>query len=403
MSGGRGRHLTLLAATHYPPMAGGSSRSCALLWRETARRGHRMVVLGPITDAERAYDTRQAADTPPTLAVERYDVPHFHLAPYSIEDFRRFQAIEHAAVRARLPALVDRHRPDVVVAAHETLAEPVLDIARAKGLPCAVMLRGSPTWQIVTDQYPEDASRAYLDLYRRADVVIAVARYMRDGLAFRGVDGVVPLPNFVDRRAFAPGPRDPGLAARYGIAANDLVVLHASVMTSRKRPEDVLRAAALTLPQDERLLFLFVGGEDRGRALEEESRRLGLATRVRFVDRVPYHAMPDHVRLADLVVVPSAGEGLARIYLETQACARVLVASDIPAAREVVEHDATGLLFPVASAEALAGQILRASADAVLRARIGAAARERTAEHDIARVVDAYLDVFDGLAPGGDR
>ena len=41
----------------------------------------------------------------------------------------------------------------------------------------------------------------------------------------------------------------PGLEARYGIAPDDVVVLHASVMQSRKRPEDVLRSAALTLPQ----------------------------------------------------------------------------------------------------------------------------------------------------------
>lgn len=400
MNGTSHRRLTLLAATHYPPMPGGSSRSCALLWREIARRGHRMIALGPIIDAERGYDAARAPGAPPTLTVERYAVPYFHLAPYSIEEFRRYQEIEHAALRARLPDLVDRVRPDVVVAAHETLGEAVLEIARAKGVPCAVMLRGSPTWQIVTDQYPADASRAYLDLYRRADVVIAVARYMRDGLADRGVNGVVHVPNLVDRRAFAPGPRDPAMAARYGIAADDVVVLHASVMHSRKRPEDVLRAAALTLPHADRLVYVFLGGEERGRALAEESRRQGTAARMRFVDRVPYDAMPDHLRLADIVVLPSAGEGLARVYLETQASARVLVASDIPAAREVVEHGTTGLLFPLGSAETLAAEIMRASEDPALRARIGAAARDRTAEHDIALVVDAYLDVFTGLARG---
>lgn len=391
---------TVLAATHYPPMPGGSSRSCSLLWREIARRGHRMIALGPITPADRASGLDAPGALPESMTVARYEVPYFHLSPYRLAEFDRYQQIEHDGIRKALPGLVDRFRPDVLVAAHETLGEAVIDCARAKGLPLALMLRGSPTWQIVTDQYPADRTVAYLDLYRRADVVLAVGAYMAEGLRERGVPGVVHIPNFLDLTTFAPGPRDPVLAARYGIEPDDVVVLHASVMQSRKRPEDVLRSAAVTLPRAPNLLYLFVGGEERGRALEETSRRQGTAARTRFVDRVSYEEMPDHIRLADVVVLASAGEGVARVSLEAQACGRVLVSSDIPAAREVVEHGRTGLLFPLGSVEGLADRITTAHRDATLRERIGHAARQRMAPHEIGRVVDRYVEVLSDLARG---
>ena len=90
------------------------------------------------------------------------------------------------------------------------------------------------------------------------------------------------------------------------------------------------------------------------------------------------------------MVLPSFGEGLARVYLETQACGRVLVASDTGPAREVVDDGATGLLFPVGDVDALAERCLRAAQDSGLRARIGSAARERVRRHEIGAAVTRY-------------
>lgn len=388
--------LNVLAVTHYPPLPGGSARSSALLWQGIARRGHRVHALGPITAETRDFD-EQRAGTPETLTVSRYEVPYFNLVPYDIEAYERFQEIEHEGIRSRLPALIDRCRPDVVVSAHETLGEAVVDTAHSKGLPCALMLRGSPTWQIVTGVYPEERTRAYLDLYRRADVVIAVGNYMKTALAELGVGNVVHIPNMLDLEMFSPGPRDPALAAQYGIEEDTVVVLHASVMSPRKRSEDVLRSAALTLPQAPKMLYIFLGGEERGRGLEEMNRRLGLTERVRFIQGVPYEQMPEHIRLADMVVLASQGEGLARIYVETQACGRVLISSDIPAGREVVEDGKTGLLFKTGAVDDLAAQILRAYNDPKLREDIGRAARQRVAAHEIGRVIDLYVRTFSEL------
>ena len=96
--------------------------------------------------------------------------------------------------------------------------------------------------------------------------------------------------------------------------------------------------------------------------------------------------------------VRTFGEGLARVYLETQACARVLIASDIPPAREVIDDGETGLLFPVGNVEQLAECCIRAARDSDLRARLGRAGLARVQRHDVGRAVTSYLDAFAAIA-----
>ena len=91
---------------------------------------------------------------------------------------------------------------------------------------------------------------------------------------------------------------------------------------------------------------------------------------------------------------------LARVYLEAQACARVLVASDIAPAREVVTDGETGLLFPVGDIDALTTQTLRAAAEPGLRARIGGMARRRVQAHGVREAVVQYAEALVHVARG---
>ena len=187
------------------------------------------------------------------------------------------------------------------------------------------------------------------------------------------------------------------LLDRYGIPRDSVVALHASLMQSRKRPLDVIESAVIALPQNEKLIYLFLGGGERTGELQQAARDRGLGDRVRFVREVPYEQMPAHIRLADMVVLASEGEGIARVYVETQACGRVLISSDIPAGREVIEHGRSGLLFRTGDPADLATQVLRASTDRGLRESIGATGLERAKHHDIRRVIDSYIEALGAL------
>lgn len=90
---------------------------------------------------------------------------------------------------------------------------------------------------------------------------------------------------------------------------------------------------------------------------------------------------------AHIAVLPSRREGLPLSLMEAAACARAMVATDVPGCREIVIADETGLLVPVDDATALADAIGRLLRDGELRARFAAAARRLVVERFSADIV----------------
>jgi glycosyltransferase involved in cell wall biosynthesis len=128
--------------------------------------------------------------------------------------------------------------------------------------------------------------------------------------------------------------------------------------------------------------------------MKETCRRLRVMDRFRFVGWVPYDRMPGFFNIADMVVQPSESEGLSRVYLEAMACGRALIASDIPAPREVVRHRENGLLFERGNLDSLARTISLAANDNALRERIGRSALTSVASHALERMAAEYNRVF---------
>jgi glycosyltransferase involved in cell wall biosynthesis len=165
-------------------------------------------------------------------------------------------------------------------------------------------------------------------------------------------------------------------------------------MEPRKRLRDLVAVADRLRREPADMAYVIVG---EGPELDETKtacRRLDLMHQFRFVGWVPYERMPAFFNLADAVVQPSEWEGLSRVYLETMACGRVLIASDIPPAREVVRHEENGLLFETGNIGALARTIQRAAGDPPLRDRIGRDARASVASLALERKADEYIQLF---------
>jgi glycosyltransferase involved in cell wall biosynthesis len=81
-------------------------------------------------------------------------------------------------------------------------------------------------------------------------------------------------------------------------------------------------------------------------------------------------------RRSAIAVLPSTyGEGVPKTLLEAAACARPIVASDVPGCREVVRPGETGLLVPPRNVDELAAALAALAADAGRRAVMGRAGR----------------------------
>ncbi len=116
---------------------------------------------------------------------------------------------------------------------------------------------------------------------------------------------------------------------------------------------------------------------------------------VHFVGYSP--DMATEYRESNIVCLPTVyGEGVPKTLLEAAACARVIVASDIPGCREIVEHNSNGFLVPPFDSQALARALESLLIDPALRERMGENGRRRVEKEGFSTDVIASqtLDVY---------
>jgi glycosyltransferase involved in cell wall biosynthesis len=251
-------------------------------------------------------------------------------------------------------------------------------------------LAGGVTASLAKGAYPDAVAAALLADLRKVEMHVSPGQYLAEVARTLHYGDVQVILNAMDHLVFGSATMDPALRARLGIPPGAIVVAHASNLKPVKRPLDVVRSVAAAASRDPRLFCLIIGDGSMRLPMEAEVRAAGLADRFRFVGWRPYPEMPAYLAMADLVVMPSASEGLARVYVETLASGRVLVASDIPPAREVVVDGVTGLLFPCGDVAALTETILGIARDPQRRQTIGRRARQFARRHDLASAIDAY-------------
>ncbi|MFZ0788991.1 MAG: TIGR03088 family PEP-CTERM/XrtA system glycosyltransferase [Chromatiaceae bacterium] len=207
--------------------------------------------------------------------------------------------------------------------------------------------------------------------------------------------------NGVDLARFAPrsGPR-PDLAPLGFLPADALVVGTVGRLAEVKDQATLIAACANLLGKGadaaSRLRLVIVGdGALRGQ-LERQAAIQGIGDRVWFAgDRKD---VPDLMRLFDLFVLPSLGEGISNTVLEAMASGLAVVATRVGGNPELVEERRTGALVPVADPETLAEVMLEFLTDDDLRARCGAAARESVGRRfSWERCVEQYLGLYDEL------
>jgi glycosyltransferase involved in cell wall biosynthesis len=134
---------------------------------------------------------------------------------------------------------------------------------------------------------------------------------------------------------------------------------------------------------------LIVGGHPReadlGRvmALAES---LGLGSRLTVTGLLPPHAVADALATADIFVLPNTATAISERYtsplklFEYLARGGAIIASDLPALREVVTHQETAWLVPAGDAPALAAALSLLASDRPLRERLGQAAHALSAQ-----------------------
>lgn len=378
-----------------PPHQGGAAVSGFQMLAGLARAGHTIRTIAPITPetagAGRRFDARH-----PEFGVTRFRVPHFETAPY-MPAAETYRELEQQQVEQLASMLIETDRPDIILLGRETFAWRGPAVARRYALPCILRIAGGFLGGIVDGRYPAPLVANWVEQARKVDLVIAQTTSVAADLARLGLERIRIIPNGVDLGRFGPMPKDERLRRTLNIEDGAVVVMHVSNLKPSKRALDIVDSARAALAANPSLVYVIVGdGLDR-QAMEDACRRQGIADRFRFVGWVEYGDVAAYLNLADLVVMPSESEAQARVYLESQACGRTLIASDIPGARHVVDDGETGLLFRKGDIADLAATILRAAGDPGLRARIGSKARDRVVAHSLDGIAAAYSAAIEDI------
>jgi glycosyltransferase involved in cell wall biosynthesis len=172
-----------------------------------------------------------------------------------------------------------------------------------------------------------------------------------DTTVFRPIDGVVPVPG----RIMVTSSSD--------VPMKGLVPLLEAVAKLRTE-----RDIALTV----------IGRPREGGRVDKTISRLGLGDIVECISGISDDALARLYGEAEVAVVPSLYEGFSLPAIEAMSCGVAVVATTGGALPEVVGTDGeTGLLVPPNDPGALAGAIARLLDDPPLRARLGAAGRQR--------------------------
>ena len=390
--------MNLLFAGPLPPFEGGAAFVNRDLIAGLARRGHRVRAVAPVMAKDLSL-AEAFARAHPNISFRWFQQPRYVLISGPADEIRDAVSAEARQFADTLSAEM-AHEPDIVICGRESAAVALTQVEAAASVPAVVIAHGKGFVDAANGDWPPPLQDRIVSAYHRCGRVILVARHLQRWLGALRLPHATVIGNAADHRLFFPAPKDPELMRRWQIQPDDLVVAHLSNLGPIKRPFDIVKAAGRALAREPRLLFLIVGNDRLRGEMEEACVGAGIAGRFRFAGWVDQSESPRYLNLADMVVMPSQLEALSLVYLEAQACGRVLIASDIPAAREVIEDGVTGLLFPMGVIEAFSERILLAAAQPGLRAAIGRRARAQAEASGMDEWLDAYERALRELVPG---
>lgn len=260
-----------------------------------------------------------------------------------------------------------------------------------------------PTMRLVVSERCVDSWKAgwqlRLDrrLIARTDRLIGNSQSVADFYIAQGfpAERVSVIHNGLD----LPG-RPPSLAERRAALLRELnlpddarLVGFVGRLARQKRVSDLLWAIQLLRQADERSYLLLIGDGPERADLEQFAHDVECRAHVRFLGHRDDAA--DLMCLLDVFWLASDFEGLSNSLMEAMANGLPVVVSNIPPNRELITHGTEGYLVDTGDGVGFAQFTLRLFNDTGLRARLGAAGRDRIRDQfSVQRMIAAHATLY---------
>ncbi|MCC6552329.1 MAG: glycosyltransferase [Polyangiaceae bacterium] len=340
--------------------------------------------------------------------IELWRTPAQREGPPFVREWRRMRALLR-----RIDEAIDALGPDVVHASSPALVGlPALRAARRRGLPFVYEVRDPWEDTSVDRGKLAEESPLYLAaraaegwLLRRADAVVTICEALREELAYRAPrpEGIAVVPNGVDTARFSPRAPREDLRARWGLGGKK-VIGYVGALRPCEGLATLVAAMPRILAEAPEAHLLLAGRGDEEPRLRAQIEAAGLGGRVTLAGEIPRGEIADVYPLLDLVVYPRRLTRATALTtplepLEAMAMARPVLASDVPAMRELVRPGETGMLFRADDGDALAARAVQALRDPGWRRVLAERARAWVEEErQWPALVSAYRGIYAGAA-----
>jgi glycosyltransferase involved in cell wall biosynthesis len=182
-----------------------------------------------------------------------------------------------------------------------------------------------------------------------------------------------------------------------GLTPEAPLVLFAGRLAEQKRVDDLIKAIDLLQHVEPDLRTVIIGEGPLRDHLEETARAYDLDGRLLFLGY--RDDVPRLMAAANVVVLPSAYEGLPNVVLEAMRLCKPVVATAAPGTTEAVVDGETGFLIPVGNVMLLARAIRDVVRDPILSRRLGEAGRARVDTHfRVDTMIAQFIQLYEDLA-----
>jgi glycosyltransferase involved in cell wall biosynthesis len=178
-------------------------------------------------------------------------------------------------------------------------------------------------------------------------------------------------------QGFAPAP----------IAREPYELLFAGRLVEKKGVRYIILAMPKILECCPNARLLIAGDGPERAGLEQLAISTGVAPYISFLGRMDNAELPNLYRRASIFIGPSVvaqggdQEGLGLVFVEALGCECAVVASDLPAIKDVVIDGVTGLICKQKDSEDLAGKVVALLESPDLRKSLGQAGRQHVLNH----------------------
>jgi glycosyltransferase involved in cell wall biosynthesis len=387
------RSLRLAVVTEtYPPEINGVALTLSRLIAVLQSRGHQVQLVRP----------RQPGQAVPAVAHEADAGSGVDLLTRGMPIPRYPHLRMGLPAKKRLVSAWTAQRPDLVhIATEGPLGWSALRAARKLRLPVSTDFRTN--FHAYSRHYGIGWLRHPIAAYLRkfhnlADCTMVPTETLRQSLALARFERMHVVARGIDTHAFSPVWRDEALRRHWGAGDQQRVALYVGRLAAEKNLQLLARTAVAMCTEDPTLQWVVVG-DGPARAMLQAA-----LPNARFVGSQSGRELARHYASADLFVFPSLTETYGNVVPEAMASGLALVAFDLAAAAELVQHQFSGYLAPADDELAFIQAGVNLARQSGHSREMGRKAREAVLTHDWSRIAAQVEDIWHQIlpAPGQD-